>query len=67
MMMRMSKVALANMDLVLAEVERAVGSSGASREFQLAVRDLLEEYRGKYPGLGEVLDEYDRRHGGRLR
>jgi hypothetical protein len=29
----------------------------------VAVRALLEEYRGKYPGLGEVLDEYDRRHG----
>jgi len=63
LMIRMSKVALANMDLVLAEVDRAIGQSGASKEFQIAVRNLLEEYRNKYPGLGEVLDEYDRRHG----
>lgn len=62
MMVRMSKVALANMDLVLGEIDRAVGASGASKEFQLAVRRLLEEYRGTYPGLGDVLDEYDCRH-----
>jgi hypothetical protein len=65
-MLRMSRVALANMDLVLAEIDRAVnrmgGPSADSREFQAAVRALLEEYRGKYPGLGDVLDEYDRRH-----
>jgi TRAP-type C4-dicarboxylate transport system substrate-binding protein len=61
MMVRMSKVALANMDLVLAQI----ADVGASREFQVAVRALLEEYRGTYPGLGEVLDDYDRRHAGR--
>lgn len=65
-MMRISRVALSNMDLVLAEIDRAVdsigGASAESREFQAAVRALLEEYRGKYPGLGDVLDEYDRRH-----
>jgi TRAP-type C4-dicarboxylate transport system substrate-binding protein len=67
-MMRMSRMALANMDLVLAEIDRAVarmgGAAADTREFQVAVRALLEEYRGKYPGLGDVLDEYDRRHAG---
>jgi TRAP-type C4-dicarboxylate transport system substrate-binding protein len=68
-MMRMSRVALANMDLVLAETDRVIdrigGASADSRAFQAAVRALLEEYRGKYPGLGDVLDEYDRRHASR--
>jgi TRAP-type C4-dicarboxylate transport system substrate-binding protein len=62
MMMRVSRVALENFDLVLAEVERNVGHSEEALEFQRAVRALLEEYRHTYPGLGAVLDEYDRRH-----
>jgi TRAP-type C4-dicarboxylate transport system substrate-binding protein len=57
-MMRVSRVALANMDLVM----NTIGRSGAAPEFQIAVRDLLEEYRETYPELGPVLDEYDRRH-----
>jgi hypothetical protein len=65
MMMRISKVALANMDLVMQTIDKASGRSGASLEFQIAVRNLLEEYRYTYPGLGPVLDEYDRRHGRR--
>jgi TRAP-type C4-dicarboxylate transport system substrate-binding protein len=59
MMMRVSRVALANMDLVM----NAIGRSGASLEFQIAVRNLLEEYRETYPELGPVLDEYDHLHG----
>jgi len=57
LMLRMSRVALENMDLVLAT------AGNTSKDFQIAVRNLLEESRHKYPGLGDVLDEYDRRQG----
>jgi TRAP-type C4-dicarboxylate transport system substrate-binding protein len=59
MMVKAGKIALNNLDLVTGELER----SGVGKEFQRAVRELLEGYRGTYPHLGPILDEYDRLHG----
>jgi TRAP-type C4-dicarboxylate transport system substrate-binding protein len=59
MMVRAGKIALTNMDMITGEIDKL----NTAKEFQIAVRGLLEEYRDTYPPLGPILDEYDRLHG----